>query len=146
VCKEHGADVLVNYATEDLREALRKATGDKGVDVLYDAVGDRYAEPAVRSMAWRGRYLVIGFAAGEIPRVPLNLVLLKSCDIVGVIWGASLVREPHLHRENMTQLLAWLADGSLRMHVGMTVPLERIVDGMMAFENRTVTGKVIVTV
>ena len=146
VCKQHGAEVLINYETEDLKEALRNATGGKGVDVVYDCVGDKYAEPAIRAMAWNGRFLVIGFAAGQIPKIPLNLTLLKSCDIRGVFWGESLKREPDANRENMAQVLSWLADGSLKLHIGATYPMARIVDALKAFEARAVTGKLIITV
>jgi NADPH:quinone reductase len=146
VCKQHGAEVLINYETEDLKEALRKATGGKGVDVVYDCVGDKYAEPAIRAMAWNGRFLVIGFAAGQIPKIPLNLTLLKSCDIRGVFWGESLKREPDANRENMAQVLSWLADGSLKLHIGATYPMARIVDALKAFEARAVTGKLIITI
>ena len=146
VCQQHGAEVLINYETEDLKEALRNATGGRGVDVVYDCVGDKYSEPAIRAMAWNGRFLVIGFAAGQIPKIPLNLTLLKSCDIRGVFWGESLKREPDANRENMAQVLSWLADGSLKLHIGATYPMARIVDGLKAFEARAVTGKLIITV
>ena len=146
VCKQHGAEVLINYETEDLKEALRKATGGKGVDVVYDCVGDKYAEPAIRAMAWNGRFLVIGFAAGQIPKIPLNLTLLKSCDIRGVFWGESLKREPEANKANMAQVLSWLADGSLKLHIGATYPMAKIVDALEAFEARAVTGKLIITV
>ena len=101
--RKHGADETVNYASEDLRAALKRLGGEHGIDVVYDPVGGPYAEPAVRSMAWNGRYLVIGFAAGEIPKLPLNLVLLKNCDIRGVAWGAWVRREPDAQRELMTR-------------------------------------------
>jgi NADPH:quinone reductase len=146
VCKQHGAEVLINYETEDLKEALRRATGGKGVDVVYDCVGDKYSEPAIRAMAWNGRFLVIGFAAGQIPKIPLNLTLLKSCDIRGVFWGESLKREPDANRENMAQVLSWLADGTLKLHIGATYPMAKIVDALKAFEARAVTGKLIITV
>ena len=96
--RAHGADETVNYASEDLRDALRRLGGEHGIDVVYDPVGGPYAEPAVRSLAWLGRYLVVGFAAGEIPKLPLNLVLLRGCDIRGVFWGAWLKREPQAQR------------------------------------------------
>ena len=145
VCKQHGAEVLINYETEDLKDALRKATDGKGVDVVYDCVGDKYAEPAIRAMAWNGRFLVIGFAAGQIPKIPLNLTLLKSCDIRGVFWGESLNREPEANRANMAQVLAWLADGSLKLHIGASYPMARVVDAIKAVEARAVTGTVIIT-
>lgn len=146
ICTQHGADEVINYATEDLKDALKRVTGGKGVDVVYDCVGGPYAEPAIRSMAWGGRFLVIGFAAGEIPKIPLNLMLLKSCDVVGVFWGGSLQKEPRLNADNMAQILGWLADGSLKLHIGATYPLAQIADALKAFEQRTVTGKVIVTI
>ena len=94
VCREHGADATINYATEDLRERIKALTGGNGADVVYDPVGGPYTEPALRSIAWRGRLLVVGFAAGEIPKIPLNLTLLKGCSIVGVFWGDFARREP----------------------------------------------------
>ena len=100
VCKQHGADEIINYATEDLRERIKALTGGKGVDVIYDAVGGTYTEPAFRSIAWRGRHLVIGFAAGEIPKLPLNLALLKGASIVGVFWGDFTKREPAAFAES----------------------------------------------
>ena len=104
-CKERGADEGINYAKEDIKEALRRVTGGKGADVIYDPVGGSYAEAALRSIAWQGRFLVIGFAAGEIPKIPLNLALLKGCDIVGVFWGAFIERDPKGHQANMAELV-----------------------------------------
>lgn len=102
--KEHGANDGLNYASSDLRDGLRKLGGEHGIDVIYDPIGDRYAEPALRSLAWYGRYLVVGFAAGQIPKLPLNLVLLKSCDVRGVFWGSWTEREPAAHRANTADL------------------------------------------
>jgi len=107
--REHGADEGLNYADTDLRDGLRKLGGDHGIDVVYDPIGDKYAEPALRSLAWYGRYLVVGFAAGQIPKLPLNLVLLKSCDVRGVFWGSWTEREPEAHRANIADLLRWCA-------------------------------------
>src|SRR5262245_38505372 len=121
--KKHGADESVNYATADLREQLRTLGGDHGIDVVYDPIGDRYAEPALRSLAWLGRYLVVGFAAGEIPRLPLNLVLLKSCDVRGVFWGSWTERDPDGHRGNMADLMRWCAEGKVSGHVHAAYPL-----------------------
>jgi NADPH2:quinone reductase len=146
VCKQHGADVLIDYNKEDLKEALRKATDGKGVDVVYDAVGGPYAEPAIRSMAWEGRFLVIGFAAGEIPKVPFNLMLLKSCDVVGVFWGEWSRRNPKLAAADIQQIYQWAADGKIKSSVHKTYPLERIVDALKAFERREVTGKAVITI
>ena len=111
VCRAHGADETINYATEDLRERIKALTGGKGADVVYDPVGGPYTEPALRSIAWRGRLLVVGFAAGEIPKIPLNLTLLKGCSIVGVFWGEFTRREPERFAESMRQLGRWYRRG-----------------------------------
>ncbi|MBI4275054.1 MAG: NADPH:quinone oxidoreductase family protein [Rhizobiales bacterium] len=140
---QHGADEGVNYAREDLREALKRLTGGHGVDVAYDPVGGRLAEAAVRSLVWLGRYLVIGFAAGEIPQLPLNFVLLQSRDIVGVHWGAWIAREPQAHRANMMQLLRWCAEGKLSSHVHAVYPLDKAVDALKDIAARRVLGKAI---
>src|SRR5215475_12872692 len=123
-CREHGADEGINYATEDLREGLRRVGGSNGVDVVYDPVGGPYAEPALRSIAWGGRFLVIGFAAGEIPKIPLNLALLKGCDILGVFWGSFIERDPKGQQANMADLVRWTADGKLSAHVHAVYPLK----------------------
>jgi NADPH:quinone reductase len=146
VCREHGADELVNYATEDMRERIKALTGGKGVDVVYDAVGGSYTEPAFRSIAWRGRLLVIGFAAGDIPKLPLNLALLKGASIVGVFWGDFARREPKLFAESLRQLGRWYAEGKLRPHVSQTYPLEKAADALNAMAARQVKGKVVLTV
>ena len=121
--KQHGADDGVNYASDDLRDGLKKLGGEHGIDVVYDPIGDRYAEPALRSLAWYGRYLVVGFAAGQIPKLPLNLVLLKSCDVRGVFWGSWTEREPAAHRANTADLVRWCAEGKLSAHVHAAYPL-----------------------
>src|SRR6266702_1218841 len=107
VCREHGADATINYATEDLRERIKALTDGRGVDVVYDAVGGAYSEPAFRSIAWRGRLLVVGFAAGEIPKLPLNLALLKGASVVGVFWGDFARREPKAFAGSIAQLGVW---------------------------------------
>ena len=146
VCREHGADDTINYATEDLRERIKALTGGSGPDVVYDPVGGAYTEMALRSIAWRGRLLVVGFAAGEIPKIPLNLTLLKGCSIVGVFWGEFTRREPQRFAESMQQLGRWYADGKLKPHVSQTYPLERAADALTAMANRQVKGKVVLTV
>jgi len=146
VCREHGADDSINYATDDLRERIKSLTDGRGVDVVYDPVGGAYTEPALRSLAWRGRLLVVGFAAGEIPKIPLNLTLLKGCSIVGVFWGEFTRREPQRFAESMQQLGRWYADGKLKPHVSQTYPLERAADALTAMANRQVKGKVVLTV
>jgi NADPH2:quinone reductase len=143
VCKAHGADELVNYEGEDLRERIRTLTDGKGVDVIYDPVGGKYAEPALRSIAWKGRYLVVGFAAGDIPKIPLNLPLLKGCAILGVFWGDFAAREPQVNMANGMQLFQWLMMGELRPHISERYPLERAADALRALMERKVTGKVV---
>lgn len=144
VCKEHGADEVINYTTEDLRERIKALTDGKGPDVIYDPVGGQYAEPAFRSIGWRGRYLVIGFANGEIPKLPLNLMLLKGASVVGVFWGDFCNREPQNFRKDLGEMFELLKQGKLRPHISARYPLK---DGARAIEdmmNRKVMGKVIV--
>ncbi len=141
--RQHGADAGVNYAATDLKDALRALTGGKGVDVVYDPIGGAQAEAALRGMDWGGRFLVIGFAAGEMPKLPLNLVLLRSYDVLGVYWGAWIERDPQGHRTNMTQILAWCAQGKLSSHVHAVYPLEQAPAALKAIAARQVMGKVI---
>jgi len=141
--RAHGADETVNYASADLREALRRLGGEHGIDVVYDPVGGPYTESAVRSLAWLGRYLVVGFAAGEIPKLPLNLVLLRGCDIRGVFWGAWLKREPQAQRAIMTDIVKWCADGKLSAHVHAAYPLAEIAIALKAISDRKVMGKIL---
>jgi len=144
VCREHGADELLNYAEGDLKMGLRELTGGKGVDVVYDCVGGDYSEAALRSIAWGGRLLVIGFAAGTIPKIPLNLYLLKNASAIGVFWGEMIMREPAQHRANMIEVLDWCAQGRLNPHVHAIYPLARIGEAITALDKRQVTGKLIV--
>jgi NADPH:quinone reductase len=141
--KQHGADDGIDYAREDLKDALRQLTQNRGADVIYDPVGGAYSESALRSIAWQGRFLVIGFAAGEIPKLPLNLVLLKGCDVVGVFWGSWIERDPRGHRANTEQLLEWCAQGKLSSHVHAIYPLKEAPAALKAIAARTVMGKVI---
>jgi NADPH:quinone reductase len=141
--RKHGAAETVNYVREDLRAALKRLGGEHGIDVIYDPVGGPYAEPAVRSMAWNGRYLVIGFAAGEIPKLPLNLVLLKNCDIRGVAWGAWVQRAPDQQRALMKDIVEWAALGRLSAHVHATYPLADIASALKAIADRKVMGKIV---
>jgi len=141
--REHGADEGVNYSSSDLRGMLKQLGGEHGIDVVYDPIGDRFAEPALRSLAWLGRYLVVGFAAGEIPKLPLNLVLLKSCDVRGVFWGSWTEREPAAHRANMPDLIGWCTDGKLSAHVHAAYPLTDVAQALKDIAGRKVMGKVV---
>jgi NADPH2:quinone reductase len=145
VCRSQGADALINYAAEDLRERIRALTDGRGVDVVYDAVGGPYTEPAFRSLAWRGRLLVVGFAAGEIPKLPLNLALLKGAAIVGVFWGDFTRREPREFADSVRQLGAWFREGKLHPLVSQTFPLHQAAEALKLMAERKVKGKVVLT-
>jgi NADPH2:quinone reductase len=144
VCREHGADETINYETEDLREGIKRTTGGKGPDVIYDPVGGKYAEPAFRSIGWRGRYLVIGFANGEIPRLPLNLMLLKGASVVGVFWGDYTKREPQANERDVAEMMTLLSAGKLRPHISATYSLDQVPQALIDMANRRVTGKVLI--
>jgi len=142
--REHGADEGINYETEDLKTRLKELTAPKGVDVLYDIVGGDHAEPSLRAMAWEGRYLVLGFASGTIPCIPLNLVLLKGCSLVGVFWTSFVQRNPERHRANMVLLLDWCKEGRIVPHIHASFALAETAKALSLIEDRKVTGKVIV--
>ena len=143
VCKEHGADEGINYSGDvDLKKAI-KALG--GADVLYDPVGDKFAEPCVRAMNWGGRYMVIGFAAGDIPKIPLNLALLKSIDIRGVFWGAWTQRAPKEHMTNIGEIMEMLQKGKIKPRISNHYPLEDFADAFDELTSRKAMGKVILT-
>ncbi len=144
VCKQKGATHLINYTTEDLRERIKKITGGKGVDVVLDSVGDKWAELAIRSMAWRGRYLVVGFAGGEIPKIPLNLALLKGCAIVGVFWGAFTQKEAALSQRNMQKIATWVMQGKLTPHIYRQYALAEAPQALTDMMERRVIGKAVV--
>jgi NADPH2:quinone reductase len=146
VCRDHGADATIDYASDDLRERIRQLTDGRGPDVVYDAVGGRFTEPALRSIAWRGRLLVVGFAAGEIPTIPLNLALLKGCSIVGVFWGDFARREPDGFAASVRQLTTWYREGKIKPHISATFPLDRAVEAMKLMAARKVIGKIVLTV
>jgi NADPH:quinone reductase len=145
VCRQHGADELINYATEDMREKIKGLTGGRGVDVVYDPVGGPYTEPALRSTGWRGRLLVVGFAAGDIPKIPLNLPLLKGSSVVGVFWGDFARREPKAFAASIGQLGAWFREGKLKPHVSRIFSLDQAVEALQLMAARKVTGKVVLT-
>jgi NADPH2:quinone reductase len=142
-CQASGADAVIDYSREDLKARIKALTGGEGVDVVYDPVGGEYAEPALRGMAWGGRYLVIGFTAGEIPKLPFNLVLLKGCAVVGVFWGAFAARAPEQNRAHVARLVRWIQDGTLRPVVSKTYPLADAVQALEALAQRAVIGKVV---
>ena len=146
VCRRNGADEVFNYTTGDLKQGLRDLTDGQGVDVVYDCVGGDFAEAAIRSIAWGGRFLVVGFAAGQIPKIPLNLMLLKNCAVVGVFWGEMATRHPETQRANMVEILAWIAAGRLKPHIHATYPLAETGAAIASLEQRTVTGKVVIEV
>ncbi|MCB1520139.1 MAG: NADPH:quinone oxidoreductase family protein [Hyphomicrobiaceae bacterium] len=143
VARAHGADIGIDYSG-DLKLALREATAGRGVDVIYDCVGGIHTEAALRALDWQGRFLVVGFAAGDIPKLPLNLVLLKGCDVLGVFWGESVRRDPAGHRRNMTDVLRWIADGQLAPRIHGVFPLAEISAAIGVLDRREAIGKVIV--
>ncbi|MDQ8698574.1 NADPH:quinone oxidoreductase family protein [Hyphomicrobium sp. LHD-15] len=145
ICKSLGADEVVNYDAVDLKQALKDLTDGRGVDVVYDCVGGKYAEPAVRALAWEGRFLVVGFAAGDIPKLPLNLLLLKGADAVGVFWGEAVRRNPERHRTNMIEVLGWVADGKLDPRIQATYPLAEIREAIGVLDRREAAGKIVLT-
>jgi NADPH:quinone reductase len=142
-CREHGASEGIDYSQQDLKERIKALTGGNGVDVIYDPVGGALAEPALRGIAWQGRYLVIGFAAGEIPKIPLNLVLLKGCQIVGVFWGSFAMREPAKNRAHCEQILRWVAEGKLNPAIDATLPFTEAAEALRRIERREVKGKLV---
>jgi NADPH2:quinone reductase len=146
VCRAHGADQTINYATEAFRPRIADLTDGQGVDVVYDPVGGPYTEPALRSTAWRGRVLVVGFAAGEIPRIALNLPLLKGCAIVGVYWGDFVRRERAAAVATFRQLAAWFDEGRLKPHVSVVLPLDRAAEALQLMQQRDVIGKIVLRV
>lgn len=142
-CKARGAHEGINYAREDLKERANALTHGNGANVIYDPVGGPYAEAALRSIAWEGRYLVVGFATGEIPKIPLNLVLLKGCQIVGVFWGSFAMRESAKNHANARKILEWVADGKLRPHVDGVMKFAEAAGALERMEKRAVKGKLV---
>ncbi len=144
VCRQVGADETINYSTENLKDRINELTGGKGADQVYDPVGGAYTEQALRATAWRGKLLVIGFAAGEIPRIPLNLALLRERQILGVYWGDSTKHDPEGHQANLRQLEAWFVEGKIKPLVSERFPLERAREAIELIANRGVKGKIVV--
>jgi NADPH2:quinone reductase len=145
VTRQHGADEAINYEAGHLKTGLRALTGGNGVDVVYDCVGGPASESALRACAWEGRFLVVGFASGDIPKIPLNLLLLKGAAAIGVFWGEAVKRDPAGHRANMRQVLAWVAEGRLHPRVHATYPLGEIGAALAVLDRREAVGKVVLT-
>ena len=145
VTREHGADEAVDYGAYDLKEGLRSLTGGRGVDVVYDCVGGDSSEAALRATGWQGRFLVVGFASGDIAKIPLNLLLLKGCEAIGVFWGEAVKRDPAGHRANMRQVLDWVAAGRLNPRIHATYPLAEIGAALGVIDRREAVGKVVLT-
>ncbi len=145
LCKQHGADALIDYSREDLRDRIKQITGGEGIDVVYDPVGGALAEPSIRSLKRYGRYLVVGFAAGEIPKLPLNLLLLKTAAAIGVFWGQFVEREPERNSQNLKELFAWQAAGKLHPHVSAAFPFEQTAAAIQHVADRKALGKVVIT-
>ena len=143
-CKTHGADEGINYTKEDLKKSIKELTNGKGADVIYDPIGDKFSEPALRAIAWEGRFLVVGFAAGEIPKIPLNLALLKGCQIVGVFWGSWAMQFPNDNMQNTMELINMHADGKLNPHIHAKYELEEAHKAMEEMMNRKVRGKIVI--
>lgn len=143
LCRSIGADDTLNYTAQDLREAVKALTGGKGPDVVYDPVGGELAEPAFRSIAWRGRYLVVGFAGGAIPALPLNLTLLKGASIVGVFWGGFAKREPQAHAAALAELARWYAEGKIKPVIDRTMPMAELKAAYARMGSRGVMGKLV---
>ena len=153
LAKKHGASdgfvyprlPLTRDQQKQISDTIKTLTGGQGADVLYDPVGDQYAEPSLRAMNWEGRYLVIGFAAGEIPRVPLNLTLLKGCDVLGVFWGASTARDPNRAQQSLYEIMGMIAQGKIHPHVSEKIPLAEGAKAIRSLMDRKAQGKVVVT-
>ena len=146
LARAHGADHGINYVDDDLRAAVRKLTDGRGVDVVYDPVGGELSKAALRSLAWCGRLLVIGFAAGRIPQIPANYLLVKNISAVGVYWGAYKTNEPEKYRATFVELATWYAAGKLKPHVSRVFPLAQVPEALAMLENRQSTGRLVIDI
>lgn len=146
VCREYGADETVNYSRQNLKDAVKDLTAGAGADVVYDPVGGELSELALRATAWQGRHLVIGFAAGEIPKIPLNLPLLKGCSLVGVFWGSFVTRSPEQNRVNLDELFRWVAEGRLHPRIDERFALDEAIKALDVMSQRGVRGKLVLEV
>ncbi len=144
LCKRYGADAVINYSDQNLKETIKELTNGKGVDVVYDPVGGDFSEAAIRGMAWEGRYLIVGFAAGDIPKIPLNLALLKGCALVGVFWGSFAMRTPKKNQENTLDLMSWYGNGKLNPHIHKIYPLAEAPVALEDMMQRSVKGKAVI--
>ena len=145
-CKKSGADYVINYEVESIKERIQEITLGKGVDVVYDAVGGKFSETALRSLGWRGRFLVVGFAAGDIPKIPLNLALLSERSIIGVFWGEWVRRNPNGHKTNMELLAKWFEEKRINPPVSSNYPLSQAKDAIQFLASRSAVGKVVVEI
>lgn len=146
LCKEKGADFMINYEEEDLKNRIKDLTEGKGVDVVYDPVGGKFTEPALRGMAWKGRYLIVGFANGEIPQIPMNLPLLKGCSIIGVFWGQFSKLEAKASFHNIRQLVSWIQEGKIQQHIGRKYSLKEAPEALKSILDRKMLGKGVVVI
>lgn len=144
LCKERGADEVINYEIEDLKNRIKELTNGKGANVIYDPVGGKYSEAALRGIAWEGRYLVVGFAAGEIPKIPLNLPLLKGCQIMGVFWGSFAIKDPSKNLKNSIELMNWYREGKVKPHIHKLYSLADTPKALEEMMARQVRGKVVI--
>lgn len=143
LAKQYGADYLINYSEEDIKDRVKKITGGKGADVIFDPVGGPHFDQLIRSINWEGRLLVIGFASGEIPQLPVNLALVKNISVVGVYWGAYAQKDPSIMTNSLRTLLGWYKHGTLKPHISAVYPLEKASDALTALMNRQSTGKIV---
>jgi NADPH2:quinone reductase len=144
LCKQFGADEVINYTEESVKDRVKELTNGKGVDVIYDPVGGHFSELALRAIAWKGRHLVVGFANGDIPKIPINLTLLKGASIVGVFWGAFAQKEPKESLKNIQQLLTWFAKGEVQPHIDKTYALKEAPKALEEMMQRKVKGKIVI--
>jgi len=144
LCQKHGADEVINYSKENLKSRIKELTDGKGADVIYDPVGGQYSEAALRAIGWEGRFLVVGFAAGDIPKIPLNLPLLKGCQIVGVFWGSFAMKNPGQNMQNSLQLMNWYSEGKVKPHIHKKYSLQETPKALEEMMARRVKGKVVV--
>jgi NADPH2:quinone reductase len=146
IARESGADACIDYSREDLKAAVRALTGGHGVDIVVDPVGDVYTEPALRCLAWEGRYLVIGFAAGQIPRIPLNLLLLKSASAIGTFWGDWAARNPQANAANVADIFRMHIRGDIQARISQRFPLERAPAALRCLMDRQASGKLLIQI